>query len=121
MIGFPFKLERGIRLSGGQRQRLAIARAVLKDAPILLLDEATSSVDSESEHLIQTAIRRLMVGRTVVLVAHRLSTIVGADLVHVINEGRVEESGAHHALLSQDGFYSRLYRIQALEQEGSAS
>ena len=108
--------ERGVRLSGGQRQRLAIARAVLKDAPILLLDEATSSVDSESEHLIQAAIWKLMQGRTVVLVAHRLSTVVGADRIYVINNGRIEESGIHNEMVNRGGLYARLYSIQPVEQ-----
>ncbi len=108
--------ERGVRLSGGERQRLAIARAVLKDAPILLLDEATSSVDSESEHLIQAAIWKLMQGRTVVLVAHRLSTVVGADRIYVINNGRIEESGIHNEMVHRGGLYARLYSIQPVEQ-----
>jgi ABC-type multidrug transport system ATPase subunit len=111
--------KRGARvahLSGGQRQRLAIARAVLKDAPILLLDEATSSVDSESEHLIQAAIWKLMQGRTVVLVAHRLSTVVGADRIYVINNGRIEESGIHNEMVNRGGLYARLYSIQPVEQ-----
>ncbi|MBV8777144.1 MAG: ATP-binding cassette domain-containing protein [Alphaproteobacteria bacterium] len=104
--------EHGIRLSGGQRQRLAIARAMLKDAPILLLDEATSALDNESERQVQTALRRLMQGRTTLVIAHRLSTIVGADLICVMDKGRIVESGKHAQLLARSGLYARLYETQ---------
>jgi len=108
--------ERGIKLSGGQRQRLAIARAMLKDAPILLLDEATSALDTESERQIQAALARLTWDRTTLAIAHRLSTVMDADLIHVINEGRLEESGSHEALLAKGGTYARLYALQFAEE-----
>lgn len=101
--------DRGIKLSGGQRQRLAIARAILKNAPILLLDEATSALDSESELHVQAALDTLMQGRTTIVIAHRLSTIENADRILVMNEGKVAESGTHQALLAQQGYYSKLY------------
>jgi subfamily B ATP-binding cassette protein MsbA len=104
--------ENGVRLSGGQRQRLAIARAVLKDAPILVLDEATSALDSESERYVQAALADLMKDRTTVVVAHRLSTIEKADRIAVFDKGRIVEVGTHAALLAADGIYSKLYRIQ---------
>ena len=104
--------ERGVRLSGGQRQRLAIARAVLKDAPILILDEATSSVDTETEMLIQQALERLMVGRTTVVIAHRLSTIRSADNIIVLQDGRIIEQGKHDALMEQGGLYYALNQVQ---------
>jgi subfamily B ATP-binding cassette protein MsbA len=107
--------ERGLRLSGGQRQRLAIARAILKDAPILLLDEATSALDTESERHIQQALQRLMQGRTTLVIAHRLSTVRNADLIHVFSRGRVVESGDHDTLLRRDGLYARLYAMQFSE------
>ena len=107
--------ERGARLSGGQRQRLAIARALLRDAPILILDEALSSVDAENEALIQQALDRLMQGRTTLILAHRLSSVIGADRILVLDEGRVVESGNHGALMLQDGVYRRLMGAQANE------
>jgi subfamily B ATP-binding cassette protein MsbA len=104
--------QRGLKLSGGQRQRLAIARAMLKNAPILLLDEATSALDTESERQVQTALETLMDGRTTLVIAHRLSTVVGADLIHVIDAGQVVESGTHAELLAHGGAYARLYALQ---------
>lgn len=110
--------ERGLNLSGGQRQRLAIARAMLKNAPILLLDEATSALDTESERQVQTALEHLMKGRTTIVIAHRLSTVVNADLIHVMDRGRVIESGTHANLLAHDGVYARLYALQFAEDLG---
>jgi subfamily B ATP-binding cassette protein MsbA len=107
--------EAGARLSGGQRQRIAIARAFLKDAPILLLDEATSALDTESEAQIQVALGRLMAGRTTVIIAHRLSTVRGADRIYVLDRGRVVEIGAHATLIDRGGLYARLARAQDLE------
>jgi len=110
--------ERGAQLSGGQRQRLAIARAMLKDAPILLLDEATSALDSESERQVQVALRALMHGCTTVVIAHRLSTIIGADLICVMDQGHIVETGRHAQLLARNGLYARLYETQfATERE----
>jgi len=104
--------ERGLRLSGGQRQRIAIARAFLKDPPILILDEATSALDSESENLIHDALRRLMQGRTTFIIAHRLSTVINADRIVVIESGRLCEVGRHAELLARGGVYSQLYEEQ---------
>jgi len=105
--------EHGVKLSGGQRQRLAIARALLKDAPILILDEATSALDTESERHVQAALDELMRGRTTLIIAHRLSTIENADRIVVLGEGRIVESGRHADLLAANGVYSRLHSIQA--------
>lgn len=104
--------EKGSQLSGGQRQRIAIARAILKNAPILLLDEATASLDNESEHLVQDALRQLMNGRTTVAIAHRLSTIQQADKIVVIHEGRIVETGTHEDLMQLCGHYYELYRTR---------
>ncbi len=107
--------ERGVKLSGGQRQRLAIARAVLRDAPILILDEATSSVDTETELLIQQALERLMEGRTTLVIAHRLSTIRSADTIVVLKDGRIAEQGRHEELMASDGLYRFLNRVQTAD------
>jgi ATP-binding cassette subfamily B protein len=104
--------ERGVTLSGGQRQRLAIARAILKDAPILLLDEATSALDAESEALVQGALDKLMQGRTTLVVAHRLATVLSADRILVLDQGRIVEEGKHADLVARDGLYARLARLQ---------
>jgi len=104
--------ERGVTLSGGQRQRLAIARAILRDAPILLLDEATSALDAESETLVQTALERLMKGRTTIVIAHRLATILKADRIFVMEDGQIIEEGSHADLVAKGGIYARLASLQ---------
>ncbi|KQW73550.1 multidrug ABC transporter permease [Phenylobacterium sp. Root77] len=109
--------EAGARLSGGQRQRIAIARAFLKDAPILLLDEATSALDTESEAQVQVALSRLMTGRATILIAHRLSTVRGADRIYVIEKGKVVETGDHASLIKKRGLYARLAKSQDLDME----
>ncbi|WP_378929339.1 ABC transporter ATP-binding protein [Metabacillus herbersteinensis] len=109
--------ERGVRLSGGQKQRIAIARAILKDAPILLLDEATSALDSESEFQVKEALNRLMKNKTTLVIAHRLSTIQHADLIIVMDEGRIVQQGAHEELMSQDGLYRKLTQTQFLTNQ----
>jgi subfamily B ATP-binding cassette protein MsbA len=104
--------EKGVRLSGGQRQRLAIARAILKNAPVLILDEATSALDSESERHVQAALETLMQGRTTLVIAHRLSTIEKADRIVVMQKGQIVEMGTHRELLAKNGVYAQLHRIQ---------
>jgi subfamily B ATP-binding cassette protein MsbA len=109
--------ERGVRLSGGERQRVAIARALLKNAPILILDEATSALDSESEALVQSALQNLMTGRTVFVIAHRLSTVRRADRIVVLENGTIADIGAHEELMQKLGTYRRLYDLQFVELE----
>jgi len=112
--------ENGVKLSGGQRQRIAIARALLKNAPVLVLDEATSSLDTESERHLQAALEALMLGRTTIVIAHRLSTVENASRIVVLERGRIREIGAHRDLLESGGVYAKLYRIQ-FATEGQAS
>jgi subfamily B ATP-binding cassette protein MsbA len=104
--------ERGDTLSGGQRQRIAIARAVIRNSPILVLDEPTAALDTESEHLVIEALRRLMKGRTVIMIAHRLSTLIDADKIIVLKDGVVVEEGTHEALIARGGVFAGLHRIQ---------
>ncbi len=110
-----------MRLSGGQRQRLALARAILKDAPILLLDEATSALDTESERLVQSALAKFTKNRTTLVIAHRLSTVQNADLICVMEDGTIVETGTHRELLAHGGAYARLVRSQALTEVPQAS
>lgn len=105
--------ERGVKLSGGQRQRIALARAILKDAPILVLDEATSALDSEVEASIQNALHQVMQGKTVLAIAHRLSTLSEMDRIIVMDAGRIVESGSHEGLLAQKGLYARFWNRQS--------
>ncbi len=107
--------ERGVKLSGGQRQRLAIARAILADPRILILDEATSNLDSESERLIQASLQRLLKGRTSFVIAHRLSTITHADLILVLDGGRIIERGTHQQLVAQGGLYQKMLVLQTAD------
>jgi ABC-type multidrug transport system fused ATPase/permease subunit len=107
--------ERGAKFSGGQKQRLAIARALLRDPKLLILDEATSALDAESEGLVQDALAELMKGRTTLIIAHRFSTIIHADKILVLDQGRIVESGTHQQLLAQKGQYWKLYQMQAFQ------
>ena len=108
--------ERGILLSGGQKQRLAIARTFVKNAPIVILDEATSALDNKSEQVVQEALENLMKDRTVIVIAHRLSTVQNANKIIVVNDGRIVEEGTHHDLLEHQGAYAALYAVQFSSQ-----
>jgi ATP-binding cassette subfamily B protein len=120
-LGYDTPLgERGVTLSGGQRQRLAIARAILRDAPILLLDEATSALDAESESLVQTALNRVMEGRTTLVIAHRLATVLGSDRILVLDKGEIVEEGTHGQLMETGGIYHRLAELQFGSEIGTA-
>jgi ATP-binding cassette subfamily B protein len=120
-LGYDTPLgERGVTLSGGQRQRLAIARALLRAAPILLLDEATSALDAESENLVQSALNRVMEGRTTLVIAHRLATVLGADRILVLDKGEIVEEGSHAQLIGSGGVYSRLAELQFSSEIGVA-
>jgi subfamily B ATP-binding cassette protein MsbA len=109
--------DRGTKLSGGQRQRICIARAVLSNPPIMLLDEATSALDTESEKLVQDALNNLMKNRTSLIIAHRLSTIQNADIIIVLENGRIVQQGSHHQLLAEDGLYKRLINMQTFSED----
>lgn len=111
--------EKGARLSGGERQRISIARALLKDAPIVLLDEATASLDVENETKVQEALSRLLVGKTVLVIAHRMRTVMGADKIVVLDRGRVIEQGVPSDLLQRDGAFARMVALQAKASEWS--
>jgi ATP-binding cassette subfamily B protein len=112
--------ERGVRLSGGQRQRIAIARAILKNPPLLLLDEATSALDAESERQVQAALDRLMAERTTIVIAHRLATVLKADRIVVLEQGKLVATGTHEELVQQGGLYARLARLQFTEGADAA-